>query len=143
MNFTAKTFSELSTRELYEILRARESVFLLEQKIICQDLDRVDYECLHCALWEGDELLAVLRAYATDSGVKLGRVLSLTHGLGHGARLMTEALPEIARHFGTKKLYIHSQTHAAGFYSLFGFIPASEEFDEEGVPHILMTYNEN
>lgn len=142
MEFRSTTFSSLTTRELYEILRARESVFLLEQRIVCQDLDRVDYDCLHCTLWEDEELLACMRAYADDRGVKLGRVLTLTRGRGHGDRLMTEAIPIIIKHFGTDKLYIHSQKHAEGFYARYGFVTASEEFEEEGVPHVLMRYEQ-
>ena len=44
----AKLFEELTTKELYEIVRSRTEIFLLEQKIICQDFDGVDYEALHC-----------------------------------------------------------------------------------------------
>ena len=82
-----------------------------------------------------------MRAYADERGVKLGRVLTLTHGKGHGDRLMSEAIPAIIRHFGTEKLYIHSQKHAEGFYARYGFVTASEEFEEEGVPHVLMNYD--
>ena len=52
MKFIAKHFSELSPAELYEILRARAEIFLLEQHIVIQDMDRIDYDCLHCFLWE-------------------------------------------------------------------------------------------
>ena len=140
MNFISKTFNELTSRELYEILRARESVFLLEQGIVCQDLDRVDYDSLHCFLEEDGELVAYLRAYADENGVKLGRVLTLRRGVGFGERLMNEALPAIKGHFKSDKLYIHSQKHAEGFYARFGFVSASEDFMEEGVPHVLMNY---
>ena len=142
MNFTSKTFSQLTSRELYEILRARESVFLLEQGIVCQDLDRIDYDALHCFLQEDGELVAYLRACATADGVKLGRVLTLRRGVGLGAHLMNEALPAIKAHFKSDRLYIHSQKHAEGFYALFGFISSSEDFMEEGVPHVLMKYKQ-
>ena len=48
MKFFAKEFSELSVCELYEIIKSRTEIFLLEQNIICQDLDDTDYKCLHC-----------------------------------------------------------------------------------------------
>lgn len=101
MNFKSKTFSDLTTRELYEILRARETVFLLEQRIVCEDMDRADYHALHCFLEEEGELVAYLRAYATDKGAKLGRVLTLKRSQGYGARLMNEALPAIQRHISS------------------------------------------
>ena len=48
MVFEAKWFNDLSAAELYEILKSRSEVFLLEQNIICQDMDDVDYKSLHC-----------------------------------------------------------------------------------------------
>ena len=52
MKLIAKTFSELSVDELYEIIKSRLEVFLLEQKIICRDLDDIDRESLHCFFWD-------------------------------------------------------------------------------------------
>ncbi|MBQ8849001.1 MAG: GNAT family N-acetyltransferase [Clostridia bacterium] len=139
MELKIKFFEELTTRELYEILRARSEIFLLEQRIVCQDLDRVDYDALHCFLWEGDEVLACLRAYRTEENtVKIGRVLSITHGKGLGSRLMRAALPEIKGKFGCDTVTVNAQTHAEGFYKSFGFVTTSDEFLEEGVPHVAM-----
>ncbi len=139
MRFQYKFFHELTTRQLYEILRARESVFLLEQQIVCQDLDRVDYDALHCFLEEDGELLAYLRAYRTENGdVKMGRVLSLTHGIGHGTLLMKQAIPAIQGAFSCERIIIHAQKHAQGFYEGFGFAVTSPDFLEEGVPHVGM-----
>ena len=139
MELKVKTFTELTTYELYEILRARETVFLLEQRVVCQDKDRADYDALHCILEENGSLVAYLRACPTENGVKLGRVLSLRRGEGLGSRLMEGSIPEIMRHFNTDKLYIHAQKHAEGFYSRHGFVTTSPEFDEEGVPHVSMS----
>ena len=138
MELKIKFFDELTTRELYEIARARTEIFLMEQRIVCQDLDRVDYDSLHCFLEEDGELLAYLRAYHTEDAVQIGRVLSLTHGVGHGARLMKEALPEIKKRWRGERIVLHAQTHAQGFYERFGFTVTSPEFLEEGVPHVTM-----
>ena len=139
MELRIKFFDELTTRELYEILRARETIFLLEQRIVCQDMDMVDLDALHCSLWEDGELLAYLRAYKTSEGTaKVGRVLSLTHGLGHGTRLMEAAIPEIKEKLSCDLLTIHAQCHAESFYRIFGFVPTSDVFMEEGVLHVAM-----
>ena len=85
MILKAKRFCELTTTELYEIIRARTEIFLLEQGIICQDLDRVDYDSLHCFIEQNGAVVAYLRAFAKKDEphtVKIGRVLSLTHGIG-------------------------------------------------------------
>lgn len=141
MTFHCKTFGELTTTELYEIVRSRTEVFLLEQKIICQDFDCVDYDALHCFLWEGDRVIAYLRAYvANENTVKIGRVLTLTHGVGLGAKLMRASMTEIQKHYPSKQIALHAQSHAIGFYERCGFSVTSEEFLEEGIPHVEMTH---
>ncbi len=134
----ARFFEELTTKELYEIVRSRTEIFLLEQRIICQDFDGVDYEALHCFLEEKGRVVAYLRAYRTEDGVKLGRVLSLIHGMGLGSRLMAEAVPVIREKFACEKLIVHAQTHARRFYEKQGFAVTSAEYLEEGIPHITM-----
>ena len=139
MELKIKDFDSLSTRELYEIARARTEIFLLEQRIICQDFDRVDYDSLHCFFESDGRVVAYLRAYQADDGsVKIGRVLSITHGIGLGTRLMTESLPVIKEAFANKEITLHAQMHAKGFYERLGFVATSEEFLEEGIPHVSM-----
>ena len=138
MTFHAKTFSELSASEIYEILKARMEVFLLEQKIVCLDIDGVDYDALHIFLEEDGRVEAYLRAFLVDDAVKIGRVLTRQHGKGFGRKLMEIALPEIEKHFGCDRIILHSQKHAEGFYSKFGFETVSDEYLEEGVAHITM-----
>lgn len=141
MKFIAKTFDELTTTELYEILKARTEIFLMEQKIVCQDMDDIDYQSLHCFLQEGDLVMGYLRAFypedAPDS-VRIGRVLTRQHGKGVGRLLMEESLGVIKERMPCKKWDIHAQTHAAGFYEKFGFRVISDIFLEEDVPHVEM-----
>ncbi len=134
----AKLFEELTTRELYEIVRSRTEIFLLEQKIICQDFDGVDYEALHCFLEEKGRVVAYLRAYRAEGGVKIGRVLSLTHGEGLGRKLMEEAIPAIGEKFSCSKILVHAQKHAQGFYEKLGFAVTSPDYLEEGILHVTM-----
>lgn len=134
-------FGELTTTELYEIIRSRSSVFLLEQGIICQDLDRVDYDSLHCFIEQDGEVVAYLRAFRKENStdtVKIGRVLSLTHGIGLGTRIMTESVPKIKEAFNCKRITLNAQKHAQGFYERLGYSVVSGEFLEEGVVHVKM-----
>ncbi len=140
MEMKAKFFDELTTRQLYEIVRSRTEIFLLEQKIICQDFDGVDYEALHCFIEEEGRVVAYLRAYKTEEGVKIGRVLSLTHNKGLGRRLMVEAIPVIREKFACGKIVVHAQKQAQGFYEKLGFRTVSAEYLEEGIPHITMQF---
>ena len=141
MEFFAKEFSQLTTCELYEILKSRTEIFLLEQKIICQDLDDVDYESLHCFLSDGKRVKAYLRAFMSDEEKKIvtvGRVLSLEHKKGAGSTLMKKSIDEIKKHFDFEKISVHAQKQAKGFYEKMGFRTVSDEFLEEGIVHIMM-----
>lgn len=140
LELKSKFFHELTTRELYEIARARTEIFLLEQRIICQDFDGVDYDSLHCFFENDGKIMAYLRAYrAEDNIVKIGRVLSITHGIGLGTRLMKESISKIKRKFNCKAIKIHAQKQAQHFYERLGFIATSSDFLEEGIPHVVMT----
>lgn len=139
MNFYVKKFSELSLKELYEIIKSRSEVFLLEQNIVCQDLDDVDYESLHCFFSDGKRVEAYLRAFCSGEDVAtIGRVLTLEHGKGLGSELMRRSIPEIKKLFGCKKISVHAQKQAIGFYEKMGFSIVSDEFLEEGVVHVTM-----
>ena len=139
MDFIAKCFSELSTRELYEILKSRSEIFMLEENIICQDMDDVDSHALHCFFYDGKRVQAYLRAYQTgNETVSIGRVLTLSHGKGLGRAIMNEGMSAIKKHFVCKKLSLHAQKHAESFYEKMGFRTVSDEFLEEGVLHVTM-----
>ena len=139
MNFISKKFNELTTVELYEILKSRTEIFLLEQRIICQDMDGKDYESLHCFFADGDKVIAYLRAFCSGEGVvTIGRVLTLEHKKGLGSELMKKSIEEIKKEFGCKKIIVHAQKQAVGFYEKMGFCTVSDEYMEEGVPHITM-----
>ena len=138
MKFKAKFFDELTARELYEIVRARQEIFLMEQNIVCRDFDGVDYDSLHCFLEQDGKVMAYLRAYREGEDVKIGRVLSIRHGEGLGSLLMRNAIPEIMAELGCERISLHSQSHAEGFYEKLGFKTTSAVFLEEGIPHVTM-----
>ena len=134
----SKFFSELTAREVYEIVRARQEVFLMEQRIVCRDFDGVDYDALHCFIERDGKVCAYLRAYKSDEGVKIGRVLTIPHGEGLGKRLMESAMPKIKEAFGCDEIILHSQIQAEGFYEKLGFRRVGEVFLEEGIEHVTM-----
>lgn len=139
MNFMAKKFNELTTTELYEILKARAEIFIMEQNIHYQDMDDVDYDSLHCFCVEDNKVIAYLRAfYKEESIVKLGRVLTLKHGNGIGKDLLEQSLIAIKEKMKCKKICMDAQKHAVGFYKKFGFKVTSEDFLEEGIIHNTM-----
>ncbi len=139
MNFIVKSFSELSLVELYEIIKSRSEIFLLEQNIKCQDLDDIDYNSIHCFFFDGKRVTAYLRAFYSDKDVvSIGRVLTLEHRKGLGSDLMKRSMEEVRKRFTCKKISIHAQKQAVEFYKKLGFNIVSDEFLEEGIIHVIM-----
>lgn len=139
MQTKAKLFNELTTKELYEILKARAEIFVVEQNCVYQDLDDVDYESLHVFYEEEGKVVAYLRAYYKDDKVvQMGRVLTLQHGKGLGGRLLKEGIAQIKEKMTPKQLYIEAQCYATGYYEREGFRVCSDEFLEDGIPHVQM-----
>lgn len=136
--FKAKLFSELTATEIYEILKARSKVFQFEQNIKYLDEDDVDYNSLHCFFEENGQVMAYLRAFPDGENIKMGRVLTITHGQGHGKRLMELSIKAAQKRFGSRPIIMDAQKHAEGFYKKLGFVTTSEEFPEEGIVHIKM-----
>ena len=135
----SKYFEELSTNELYEILRARAEIFVVEQNCVYQDLDGIDYESLHVFAEEGGKVTAYLRAFYKDEDtVQMGRVLTLRHGEGLGGKLLREGMAQIRARMHPAKICIDAQCYATGFYEREGFRICSEEFLEDGIPHVRM-----
>lgn len=139
MKLVSKYFEELTTTELYELLKVRSEVFVVEQNCIYQDLDDKDYRSLHVFYEEDREVLAYLRAFIKKEGVvQIGRVLSTTHGIGLGGKILKEGLLQIQEKFHPKKIYLEAQCYAIGYYEREGFKVCSEEFLEDGIPHVAM-----
>ena len=135
----SKYFDELTTTELYEILRARAEIFVVEQNCVYQDLDGIDYESLHVFAEEGGKVTAYLRAFYKDEDtVQMGRVLTLRHGEGLGGKLLREGIAQIRARMHPAKICIDAQCYATGFYEREGFRICSEEFLEDGIPHVRM-----
>ena len=144
MNLITKTFQELTTTELYELLKSRTEVFVVEQNCIYQDLDDKDYHSLHIFYEENGRIIAYLRAFEKDSSkkiVQIGRVLTLSHGTGIGGKLLKEGIKQIKDKFNPSKIYIEAQCYATGFYEREGFVISSDEFLEDGIPHVEMILN--
>ena len=68
----------------------------------------------------------------------MGRVLTVERGTGLGGKLLKEGIREIKEKLAPQKIYIEAQTYAIGFYEREGFIQCSEEFLEDGIPHVKM-----
>ena len=141
MKYIVKKFEELTTVELYEILKLRSEIFVVEQNCVYQDLDDIDYHSLHIFCEENHKVFAYLRIYpkrGEPNIVQIGRVVTLKHRVGSGSALMEKGIQTIKETMNYKKIYLVAQKQAIGFYEKFGFIVTSEEFLEDGIPHVSM-----
>lgn len=141
-------FHELTLDQLYAVLRLRSEVFVVEQDCPYNDLDGKDQDAVHVFITEDDStVIGCLRVFEKDADtVQIGRVVSSgsRRGEGIGAALMTEAVKVAAERFADKgTVYLEAQVYAIGFYEKFGFRVCSEEFLEDGIPHVVMTRNNN
>ena len=138
-----KTFQELTTDELYELLRIRSDVFVVEQNCVYQDLDYDDQQSIHLWLSDGDKVVALCRVCPAGthmSEVSIGRVITTERGKGYGTRIMVEGIKAAKEAFGATVIDIEAQEYAKGFYEQVGFHQSSEPFMLDGIPHIKMTY---
>lgn len=141
MRLIVKPFEDLNILEGYEILRARSEVFVVEQDCVYQDIDRLDYQSLHMFYEENGKILAYLRIYRRfneDNTIQIGRVITVLRGQGLGRKLLHEALELIYQYMNPKRVYIEAQKYAIGFYAKEGFAVCSDEFMEDGIPHVQM-----
>lgn len=140
MTTEIKTFNELTADELYEILRARSAVFLMEQRIFYLDMDQTDRDSLHVFMRDGREVVAYARLFPADKPgeVHMGRVLTTRRGCGLGKQIVAVALRAAFQRMSAECISIDSQSYVADFYRKFGFRQVSEEFILEDLPHVKM-----
>ena len=140
MELAVKTFDQLTAAELYEILRLRVDVFVVEQNCPYPDLDGKDPQAIHLFLQDEAGIHAYLRLLPPgacfDAG-SLGRVVVRERRRGLGRQIVAAGIRE-AKKRGMDALVIEAQTYARGLYEQAGFRQISEEFLEDGIPHILM-----
>lgn len=144
MELTIKHFNELSTTELYEILKTRSEIFVVEQECVYQDLDDKDQDAIHvfCMNDEG-RVAGCLRVFWKDhdetAGIaQIGRVVTLKHGKGVGRQILHKGVEIATKQFNAKKIYLEAQEYAVGYYAKEGFEVVSEPFLEDGIPHVKM-----
>ena len=136
-----KTFEELTRDELYEIMRLRVNVFVVEQNCPYPELDGRDKKALHVFLTDGEGIEAYLRVM--DAGVcgqhaAIGRVIAVKRRQGLGTRALRAGIQAARERFGAKTIQVEAQAYARAFYEKQGFRAVSGEFLEDGIPHIRM-----
>lgn len=141
-----KSFPQLSTEELYSILKIRQEVFIVEQTCYYLDADGYDEKAVHIWAEKEGEVLAYCRIF--NPGIKypeasIGRVLTNPkfRKLKLGKFLMTVALDSIETRFASRSVRISAQDYLLKFYSEFGFLDTGLKYLEDDIPHTEMVRN--
>ncbi len=145
MNWKIKRFEELTITELYEILRVRAEVFVVEQNCVYQDLDMKDKKAQHLFCEENGEIMAYLRIL--DKGVSypeisIGRVLvtEMNRRKGLAREMMQRAMNFVKDELGESQIRISAQLYLKRFYESLGFQATSDVYLEDDIEHIEMVY---
>ncbi|GAB4509228.1 MAG: GNAT family N-acetyltransferase [Allomuricauda sp.] len=143
MQVSIKTFDELTIHELYQILRLRSEVFVVEQDCVYQDVDNKDQKAHHVIGLKEDEVVAYTRVFKPGDyfdNVSIGRVVVRQdqRKYGLGKQIMLATMAAIDQRFPNKPIEISAQSYLLRFYTDLGFSAFGEEYLEDGIPHQRM-----
>ena len=143
IKFKIKRFNELSLSELYEVLKLRSEVFVVEQNCVYLDIDGKDEKALHLLGMCGEELVAYARIFKPGDyfeEASIGRVLvkQIYRNKKWGYDLMNEAIRTTATVLNETQITISAQLYLQQFYENVGFVRTSDEYLEDAIPHIEM-----
>ena len=143
LDIRIKPFEELNIHELYELLRLRSEIFVVEQNCVYQDLDRKDQIAFHVLGYYKSKLVAYTRIF--DKGhyldnASIGRVVvdQSARSLGFGKKIMQASIDAVKKRFDQDVITISAQTYLNKFYSDLGFEAVGEGYLEDGIPHTKM-----
>ena len=145
MKCKLKEFKELTTEELYEILKLRAEVFVVEQNCPYQDLDDKDQSSYHLFLEDNGQIIAVLRILPENIAYKemaIGRLIvkKSYRGKGISRKMMVRAMEFITEDLGKEKIRLSGQAYLTDFYQSLGFEKVSEMYFEDGIEHFEFLY---
>ena len=145
MNFEFKHFNDLTVDELYDILKLRAEIFVVEQNCVYNDLDKLDKEAMHMYYKKGDKIIAYSRLLKPGTrfpDYSIGRVVvkKEERGTGLGIKMMEEAKKFIVQNWKADTIKISAQKYLQKFYENLDFKVITEEYLEDGIPHFGMKY---
>lgn len=143
INWSCKSFTELTNEELYKILQLRSAVFVVEQNSVYQDCDDKDQHSYHLMGWQKEILVAYSRLIPpgmTYKNASIGRVITTAtlRGKNIGRELVKLSIKHISELFNEHSITIGAQLYLKNFYESLGFIEAGDVYLEDGIKHIKM-----
>jgi ElaA protein len=143
LQFLVKPFAELSSEQLYALLKLRSEVFVVEQDCIYLDLDDRDQQAWHVLGLQDDSLVCYARLLPPGSRFpepSIGRVVSAAsvRRFGYGRQLMQAAITACQRQWPGQEIRISAQQYLEAFYQSLGFLSCSAPYQEDGIDHVEM-----
>ena len=141
-----KTFSELDTEDLYQILRLRSEVFVVEQDCVYQDIDNKDQNAIHLYYKENHQIVAYTRIFKAGHYYEnpcIGRVVVSKKNRGNdlGKKIMIDSMEYIKQNIKGEKIELSAQKYLDKFYKDLGFYKIGEDYLEDGIPHQRMIFD--
>ena len=146
--WSIKSFDKLNKNELYDLLKLRSEVFVVEQNCVYQDIDYKDTKGIHFFTYNDHDLIAYLRVIelgvSYPNQISIGRVVvKQTHrNKKLGEEILVKAIDFCRKKFPKTPIKISAQTHLKVFYSQLGFTFKGEAYLEDGIPHCAMYLEE-
>lgn len=137
------TFDEFPAEHLYEVLKLRQEIFIIEQNCIYDDIDGKDGMCSHLLLWSGSSvLIGYLRIVPEEikfKEISIGRIIVRKEYRGNGlGEILIKRGLDLARNGSESPVKIEAQAHLEDYYARFGFSTISEPYEVDGILHLLM-----
>lgn len=144
MEYKIYRFEELSLSLLYSILRLRETVFVIEQQSIYEDIDGLDENAFHLCIFEEQQLIGYLRLRLIDTK-QLAKIERVVVGAAHRSKgaarvLMKAAMDKVIQETTLDKITLSAQTSVIPYYQNLGFVEHGETYLDGGIPHKDMTW---
>lgn len=148
MIFVFKHFNDLSNRELYGMLQLRTEIFVVEQTCIYNDLDGLDKEATHLIVKNDDEIIAtsrLLKPGARFPDFSIGRVVVKKEWRGKrlGKKMMARAIQFMVAKWEAETIKVSAQKYLEKFYNDLGFEVFTDDYLEDGIPHVGMRYKKS
>lgn len=145
IDIKVKTFEELHTQELYNLLQLRSEIFVVEQDCVYQDIDGKDQIAHHVLGYKNEKLIAYTRIFKPGDYFEMasiGRVLvdKAYRKYKYGYDIMHASIEAVKSNYDTNQIKISAQCYLKRFYGNLGFTEVGDTYLEDGIPHIAMLY---
>ncbi len=144
MQWHNKSLAQLDTLELYRLLQLRSRIFVVEQNCVFLDLDDQDQQARHLFYADARQTAAYARILRTPANpiapAAIGRLVVAPEHRGQGlaAEALRRATDYIFQEWQCSSIYLQAQSYLLPFYQSFGYQTVSDEYLEDGIPHVDM-----